>query len=227
MKKKSNYENLLSYVDLNPNIIVEVGIKDGQDTLIISKKFKNSKYFAYEANPLMKKVIKKKLMFRRNVVFENFGLGEVSEVKSFFIFTPDQNIDFNVIGASSFYNRPDIENITELKNCKIDTLANEMLKKKINKIDILLMDVQGYELNVLKGAGEKIADISYVIMETPKPELIKNQNSIKYNLEINDYIGAPTYDEVFNFMREHSFTLVKSLDENLWETNSLFKNDRI
>ena len=60
-KKKSNYDELLSHVDIKPSTIVEVGIKDGNDTLIVSKKFKKSKYFAYEANPLMKKTIESNL----------------------------------------------------------------------------------------------------------------------------------------------------------------------
>ena len=224
-KKKSNYDELLSHVDIKPSTIVEVGIKDGNDTLIVSKKFKKSKYFAYEANPLMKKTIESKLRFRKNVVFENVGLGEVKGTKPFFVYAPNQNIDFNTIGASSFYNRPDIENITKLENCKINTLSDEMIKKNIKKIDILLMDVQGYELNVLKGAGEKIADIAYIIMETPKPKSEKIKNSVTHNLEINDYIGAPTHSEVLNFMGEHNFSLIESVDENLWETNSLFKNN--
>jgi len=87
------------------------------------------------------------------------------------------------------------------------------------------MDVQGYELNILKGAKEFISKISYIIMETPKPEEVKLKNSVENNLEINDYIGAPSYSEVNSFMTQHNFSLIDSVDENLWETNNLYKNN--
>ena len=45
---------------------------------------------------------------------------------------------------------------------KISTLKNFMLKNKINKIDILKIDTEGFELPILKGLGEKINKTRYI-----------------------------------------------------------------
>jgi len=224
-KQKSNYDELLNKIPISPNTVFEIGMKDGLDTVLLSKRFKNSKIYCYEANPLNDKLIKKNLRFRRNVFYENYGLGETEGKKTFFVYTPNKVFNYETIGASSFFNRPDEENITELEDIQISTLYKEILEKEINTIDILLMDVQGYELNILKGAKEFISKISYIIMETPKPEEVKLKNSVENNLEINDYIGAPSYSEVNSFMTQHNFSLIDSVDENLWETNNLYKNN--
>ena len=74
-----------------------------------------------------------------------------------------------MIGASSFFPRPDTNNLILTENIKISTLKDEFEKYNIEFIDILCMDVQGSELNVLKGAEKYINNIKYIIMEQPKP----------------------------------------------------------
>ena len=74
------------------------------------------------------------------------------------------------------------------------------------------MDVQGYELNILKGAEDFIQHVKYIIMEEPKP----NQENVKY-------IGAPSSNEIHEFMKKNKFVEVVRLQENLIEDNVMYR----
>ncbi len=54
------------------------------------------------------------------------------------------------------------------------TLASLFVQHQVKKVDFLSLDVEGYELNVLKGIDFKTVDISYILVEV---------NVLQYNLE--------------------------------------------
>jgi hypothetical protein len=86
------------------------------------------------------------------------------------------------------------------------------------------MDVQGYELNVLKGAGTDIRNIRYIIMEEPK--VIINLHYLPVGKH-SKYINAPTSQEIKAFMSDNGFVEVQRLEENKIEDNVMYKNIRI
>jgi FkbM family methyltransferase len=80
--------------------------------------------------------------------------------------------------------------------------------------DLLKLDVQGYELEVLKGAPVTLAAVEVVLMEV--------------NL-IPIYQGAPLLGETVSFMADRGFRaydicsqIRRRLDEALWQTDMLF-----
>ena len=77
---------------------------------------------------------------------------------------------------------------------RLDIFVKE---KKIQNIDLLCMDVQGYEMSVMKGAGNFIKNINYIIMEEPKP--IINTKYLPKNI-LSKYINCPTSQEIKEFM---------------------------
>ena len=104
------------------------------------------------------------------------------------------------------------------------TLENYMKNNNINKIDILCMDVQGYELNVLKGAANLIKNINYIIMEEPKS--IINTQYLPKGIH-SKYINAPSSKEIKEFMEENNFIEIQRIDENKIEDNVMYKNKNI
>ncbi|TNE78345.1 MAG: FkbM family methyltransferase [Bacteroidetes bacterium] len=68
----------------------------------------------------------------------------------------------------------------------------ESFIKQYEKIHLMKLDVQGFELNVLKGAGEELKKVKYIIME------VSNHDG---------YSGAPLYHEIDAWMRENNFEL--------------------
>jgi hypothetical protein len=83
------------------------------------------------------------------------------------------------------------------------------------------MDIQGYELNVLKGAEDFIKKIKYVIMEEPKESI--NTFYLPENIH-SKYINAPTAQEIRKFMNSNNFIEIERLEENKIEDNVMYKN---
>lgn len=80
--------------------------------------------------------------------------------------------------------------------------------------DLLKLDVQGYELEVLKGASETLAGAEAVLMEVSL-------------LRVNE--GAPLVRDVLNFMGERGFRaydicsfIRRPLDYALWQSDFIF-----
>jgi len=220
-----NYTNLLKYININAKVIFEVGARDGYDSITMTKKYCNATIYTYECNPITIDTCKMNLYKYKNIIFCPYGLGEKNEFKDFYIYAPNKVINKNLIGASSFFPRPDTNNLILTENIKISTLKDEFEKYNIEFIDILCMDVQGSELNVLKGAGKYINNIKYIIMEQPKPIKEQKVNQKRKNIkDINNYIGAPEYSEIIDFMKKNKFVQIKQMQENLFEDNVLYKN---
>ena len=86
------------------------------------------------------------------------------------------------------------------------------------------MDVQGYEMNVLKGTGNFIKNINYIIMEEPKP--IINTEYLPKNTH-SKYINCPTSQEIKEFMLKNNFIEIERIAENKIEDNVMYKNQAI
>jgi FkbM family methyltransferase len=202
----------------NINTIFEVGARDCEDTKIFLEYFKNAKIFCYECNPEQKNICLsniEKYDLNSNVVFNNYGLGNIKCKKNFFPY-----VNSNV-GASSFLKRIDYE-ITqkEINSVDIETIENEVIKFNIDSIDLLFMDIQGYELNVLKGCNNFINKIKYIFLEIPNENI--NRNFLKEGH--SKYIDAPSRKDVIDFLFKNNFEQITSYYENELEENVLFKN---
>ena len=104
---------------------------------------------------------------------------------------------------------------------KIKTLSSILQNENIPYIDILCMDVQGYELNVLQGCGNYLSKIEYIIMEEPKQ--IINTNYLPTNI-YSKYINAPSSNDIKNFMNKNNFIEIERIEENKIEDNVMYKN---
>lgn len=212
--------NFLKHLSINNiKIVFEVGARYGDETIELQKTFSNSIIHSFECNPKTIDICKKKLSLTNEIFFNDFGLGDKEENLPFYSYI--QNND----GASSFLKRIDF-NKTQIQTgiIKIKTLENYIRDNNIKKIDVLCIDVQGYELNVLKGAGDFIKKINYIIMEEPKP--IINTDYLPNGVH-SKYINAPSSKVIKEFMTKHNFVEIERIDENKIEDNVMYKNTRI
>lgn len=198
------------------NTIFEIGSRYGDESIELGKNFKNSVIYSFECNPLTVEICQNKLKNYKNIKFFNYGVGDKNEELPFFSFVKDND------GASSFFKRIDYDQTQKQTGIiKIRKLIDIVKENNIDSIDLLCMDVQGYELNILKGAEEFLKKIKYIIIEQPKQ--IINTNYLPQGVH-SKYIGAPSYDEIYNFMNENGFELLEKIEENLIEDNVMYKN---
>ena len=196
--------------------VCEVGARYGDESIMLSTTFKNAKILAFECNPNTIAICKSKLMNYKNITFFDNGLSCIETEAPFFSYTNDND------GASSFLKRIDF-NTTQKENgyIKLKTLSSILENENIPYIDILCMDVQGYELNVLQGCGAYLSKIEYIIMEEPKH--IINTKYLPPDI-YSKYINAPSSNEIKNFMNKHNFIEIERIEENKIEDNVMYKN---
>lgn len=214
----TNYwdERFLDKIKDDIEIIFEVGARYGDESLKLSNIFPKSKIYSFECNPNTVDICKNNLENKKNIQFTACGLGNKNEQLPFFSYIENND------GASSFFRRIDAET-TQVLNGYIDikTLSNFMKENNIDNIDLLCMDVQGFELNILKGAEEYLKKIKYIIMEEPKP--IINTTFLPENIH-SKYINSPTSQEIHDFMLENNFIEIVRIDENMIEDNVMYKH---
>jgi FkbM family methyltransferase len=97
------------------------------------------------------------------------------------------------------------------------TLDGVLAESGFGGADLLKLDVQGYELEVLKGAGGALSGAEVVLLEVSL-------------LRINE--GAPLLRDVLNFMGERGFRaydicsfIRRPLDNALWQTDIIFVSE--
>ena len=148
--KDNDYEKeVLNFVVKNINqksIFLDVGANEGIFSIIASKKNINGKTYAFEPQKLLISVIKKNLRVNqiKNCKIINAGLGS-GNFKSYINLYPDLNTGASsIIRPYRFSNKKQSINISSL---------DYFIKKNniIGKIDLIKIDVEGYEIQVIKG----------------------------------------------------------------------------
>ena len=214
---KSSYLNEIftCYYDPSFKNIVNVGSRDGIDDMQLSDFFRDATIHSFECNPEMIPTCIKNIKCDR-IKFNPIGLGDKEGELEFFAYSADNP------GASSFFKRIDASS-TQHSVGKVKISTIEKYAKDIPIIDLLCMDVQGFELNILKGCGERIRDIRYIVLEQPK----ERANPLYLPEGIHSkYIGAPKSSDIQTFLLINGFVEVAKSYENELEDNVLYKNTR-
>lgn len=93
-------------------------------------------------------------------------------------------------------------------------LEEYLIAHNIKKVKLLKLDTQGSELLVLKGCGNKLKDIEYIVCKVSFFELYK---------------GSPVWTEIIDFLRHFSFEVVLmdgfcfDVNGNLLQADILFR----
>ena len=146
----------------------------------------------------------------------------------------DENIQIGVSDKSGendmffFHNRSAIntlnpirgKNAKEVKKIKIDTLSNIIKKTKFanSKIDFLTIDVEGYEMNVLKGFDIKKYSPDLIVIEFMD---LENKTDDIYKIEFyKQNINKILNSELYNYMIHNNYSLVNwTFLDLVWVSN--------
>jgi len=99
----------------------------------------------------------------------------------------------------------------------ISTLDNIYATKKLPQPDLIKLDVQGFELNVLKGGKKTLPKTKYLVVELSFRQFYKSQ---------------PALSDVIRFLERQNYTMVSHGFELRWsknpavilQTDGIFKN---
>lgn len=172
-------------------VIIDVGAHKGETVDLFKNSFNIKKIYALEPNlNLFKKLISIKKFKDLNINFLNIGLGERNEEKNLNVLYDTSSSTFNKINSKSTYFKKKVRIFTllsENKNFFINTLKCKIVetslfisKNKLNSINILKIDTEGYELNVLLGlSSNDFKKIDYIYFEHHYDLMIKKKYKFK------------------------------------------------
>lgn len=202
------------YFRLNEkDLILDIGAANGATSLLLRKAFPESVIYSFEPLPEMYGLLTKAVSGFSNIIPINKGLGSVKR---------ELNINLSQrITSSSFFeieknisNEFFSENIKNVGSAKVavSTLDDEIPADR--NINILKMDVQGFELEVLKGGVKTLNRTAIVLVEMQNHDLYK---------------GAPKYYDIDRFLISAGFELYDIIpsirqDKKLYEWDSIYIN---
>tara|TARA_Y100000389_G_C17436592_1_gene505931 strand:+ start:1088 stop:1852 length:765 start_codon:yes stop_codon:yes gene_type:complete len=164
-KAKISFNELYSkYYNKKNNklIIFDVGANTGQSIKRFNNEFNLKEIHCFEPNVLAFEKLKK--IKSKNIFLNNLALGDKEKIQTF--------NNYPKTSSSSFYRIDKKSSIYEMNkgfyssNVKIITLDKYIEDSKIDKINILKIDTQGFEVSVLKGAINAVKDKRIDFIET-------------------------------------------------------------
>ena len=133
----------------NP-ICFDVGAHIGESVLYFNKLFNNPLIYSFEPSPKSFKILKNN-NYKNNICF-NYAISNITGNTVFYenqISHTNSLVKINSLSVDSIKKQKTINTKINIKAKKLDDFCSE---EKINKIDLLKVDVQGAETLVLKEA---------------------------------------------------------------------------
>lgn len=209
--------NLVKYFSLpEENCIVDVGASNGVVAKRFAQAFPGTLIYSFEPVLNTFKQLQKSVSSFSNIQIVNKGLGCITERMNIHIADRASSSSFLEIkkNISNEYLSKNIR-LNTIQQAEISTLDTEIPKDK--KVNILKLDVQGFELKVLKGGNELLKRTNIVVLEMQNHDL---------------YLDAPKYYELDDFLRIQGFELfdiIPSLrqDMKLYEWDGIYISKNI
>lgn len=154
----------------NAQVILDIGSNIGWTALRFASKNPEAKIIAFEPHPLTFQRAKDN--FSRNsfsnILCLNIGLGESSTILKI----------YELMDNNSGMNRIVLEELDRpYKEVKIERLDDVLNNRNIHQVDLIKMDVEGFEGFVLKGASTILTNSNAKILMEADDAFLKNNGS--------------------------------------------------
>lgn len=212
---------LYELINRKPDVIFDCGANIGFVSHQFLAKFPDSRIYAFEPNPSVFEKLNNQYANNKNVACFNIG---ISNEQGELMFNVNQNN-----GTSSFLNPTDYhtsniasKNITPTK-VAVSSINAIMAKTGVKHIDVLKLDIEGFEIKALEGISDLNENVSMIFTEV--------------NL-IPTYEGQPLIEDLISYLRPRGFSIYNfyGINENahrqasitnLLFISSKFKNELI
>jgi len=183
--------------DLQIKTIIDIGANEGQFALAMNNGIPDATFYSFEPLKECFDALKKNTTNIKHIEYFNYALGEVED---------EQIINHNEYSPSSSFLKmgdlhksvfPNTSN-TIMEKIKIKSLDSFYGKILFEKKVLLKIDVQGYELNVLKGAKKILKKTDIIIIETSFFSL---------------YEGQPLFHDIYEYLISENFSYYGNFEQ--------------
>lgn len=173
--------------DLTPATVVDIGVNHGQFLHLAKRLWPVAKIVAIEPNAAL--AAKATAVYREdsNVTVESCAVGAENGEIEFFVTANDQNSSTHR-PSDAFHDDRANDGVVHTEKVPMKRL-DALLDGCAGPI-LLKVDVQGAELEVLEGAGDRLADVSVIVIESPFETA---------------YEGAAGFDDIYRFLTAKGF----------------------
>jgi FkbM family methyltransferase len=184
------------YLPSNP-VIVEAGAYDGKETCVLASYWPRGYIHSFEpVQELFKKVVSN-TKHVSNISVYNLALGVHCGPAIFYLSVEPEDTE-HVSQSSSLYPPKEHLNYStslfeRTESVTVTTLDEWAEQQGVEKVDMLWLDMQGYELPALKASPKILSGVSVILTELEFVEA---------------YMGQPLYKEVRAWLAEQGFVLV-------------------
>ena len=188
--------------------IWDVGAHKGETTLEFSKIYKSATIRSFE--PVSKNFdhLIKNCSHLKNQISHKFALG--NSEKEVLVHLQNASVNHSL---REDLNNPNFEN-TQSERVNQKTIDNLLRKFPCKRIDLLKIDVEGYEKHVIQGANDSLKDkkINFIFIETGLDHRFNSISSLSEILSSVGYLPYGFYDQNPHWTGT----------QNLWYWNTLF-----
>ena len=125
-----------------------------------------------------------------NLIIENKALGSSSGIMNMYTEQANQGQSSSLLIPHLHCVQYPYIKFNKIEQVEVTTL-NEYFENKLFNYNLLTLDVQGYELEVLKGSTDILLKVDYILCEVNQAELYK---------------GCPMVENIDDFLSSYGFT---------------------
>lgn len=180
-------------------IIFDVGANDCRNFIQMVKDDAYTHLYAFEPTPKFCDYARLNYFHLSNFFYIPLAVGDVEGLTDFKIagqadWGCSSLLDFSDKSKTEWDGREDFK-VTEVQQVRVIRLDTFIKEKKINKIDFLHVDTQGFDLKVLRSLGKYISIVKEGVVEAAaKPEIL--------------YYGQNTLEETKEFLENSGFKII-------------------
>jgi FkbM family methyltransferase len=177
---------IIKKYDMKINGVFHIGAHYGQESECYNKQnILDVVYF--EPQKHVFEILKQKV---KNGKFFNLALGDKKSHMQMFVEHANQGMSSSLLRPALHTKQYPQIIFNDSEVVEVDTLDNVSVEHNIsNKINMINMDVQGFELSVLKGATETLKQIDYIYTEVNRADLYENCSKVE---QLDEFLSGFT-----------------------------------
>lgn len=188
-----NKKIIAKYTPKNP-IIIEAGTCDARDTLQMLQQWKKSKIYTFEPIPELFSKASEKLKNTKNVKMYPLALSNINGEAEIHVSGGLSDGSSSILPPLKHLDvHPDVSFTHKIK-IKCVTLDEWVKKEKIEKIDLMWLDMQGMEYNALQAGQEILKNTQAIFTEV---SLIETHQGVILYPEFRKWLESCGFEVVW------------------------------